>query len=391
MATKTIYFVRFFSYLAVITFLPFYAVWLLSFKLLSVDTAAITVGLAIIMSRFSAVFFANFVKKFHKRDIILMALAGMMIAYIGIAVFSHYHIHWIILWGLVSILLGVTMAVISLSILSLVAFSYTGKRRIHGFSYANIATNLSVGVGPFLGGLLMHYSPHWLPILCMGFVCIAAVVALFLPVDEITNIKKTVWLQAFKVQSKSLLILLVISFLMMVGYAQFYDIFPLFSKAQFGMREIGFLFLLSGLTIAIAQMPLTHLMLKVSRFSALVIANLLFIFGVSLLLFALQGRLWVCICGVILVSLAEVIFLPICRTLCIEWGKGQIPEFALAKLSVAWGLGESIMAGVGISLVGHGYGVISYMVAIFALMLVIILLFSNRKLFAQAHLDHNVN
>jgi len=201
-----------------------------------------------------------------------------------------------------------------------------------------------------------------------------------LPLDKSKAFARAKFKQLFSLGNRKMAVLLLVNFLIFIAYAQFYETFPLLAKDFISTIWIGVLFLINGITIALLQIPISNLMRK-RPFLYLIIAHVLFFIGLLLLPLITLNMYTLIILGIIFISIAEIIFAPIYRSLCIKWNPKTTPEIALAKLNLMWGSGNSLAAYVGLYWIGHHYFAYPYLLGAAALVLAMVVLFFNRSYF----------
>jgi len=342
-----IYIARFFSSFNLFVFVPFYPVWLAQEKLLSPLNISIVTALVIISLRSASLIFANAIKKFHKKQAAVLSLILSTITYLIIFILAVLHIQNIFLWYLLSLILGALIAIASLVLLAAIALNIKESAHLRGFSYMNIALNLSSGVGSLIGALIIHYNLRYLPLAPVFFSLVAIYFALNIPRDPIVSIAQVENNQR-KLNKKPYILLTLASFFTFIAYAQFYDVLPIYANHTIGARMVGILYLVSAIVIVLLQTSFTALLKKLAHPLIVVIGNILFAMGIFLLLFSGQNILYLSFLGVIILSIGEIAWLPTYQTMAIQLYPKNNPVLALAIMMTAWGVGESLATFFGV-------------------------------------------
>lgn len=370
---KRIYFIRFASNFCQSCFFPFLAVWLFKEKLFLATQAAVIVSLGVLSARLCAPFLSSYVKKYDKKYIIFTALFLLSILY-GIFYFlAIYKINSVILWVIISLLIGAALSLNSLSILSYLAIHQDEQTHHDGFSLINIALNLSSGLGPFFGAVVIAYDKTIFPLIPIFFSLLSMSVVIFLNADIPLSKKQSKEAVIFSLGGSHYIFFIFLNMLTFIAYAQFYDVFPVYASQYFNEKTIGLLFVVSSVVIVIAQLPVNRLLKKYSNQSAIVFSNLILGVGTLLFIAASQKLFVLCVLGVILISLAEVIYAPLYQTMAVQLYQPSNPVRALAIQSFSWGLAEAGATFLGIVLVGHGCGDVSFILGVIFIFIIFII------------------
>jgi predicted MFS family arabinose efflux permease len=375
---QRIYFIRFCSNFCQAVFFPFFAVWLWKEKLFSSTEAAFIVSFGIFSTRLSAVLFSKLVNNYHKKYIIISSLLLISILYSFFYFFAVHDVSNFLAWVTLSILVGGSLSVNSLALLSYIAIHNDEKKHHAGFSVINIALNLSSGLGPFLGAITLSHHEKIFPLVPIAFSLLSVFTCFFLAKDSVTN-KKIVSITKFHLGGNKFISFIILNILTFVGYAQFYDVFPIYAMRGMNEQTIGVLFIISSIIIVFVQMPMTKIIEKLSAETSIFISNLMLCVGTLLFIPAADNGFFICSLGVIVISLAEVMYAPLYQSIAIKLFEPNNPVLSLAIQSFSWGLAEAIATFVGIYTAGHGNGYISIMLGAMAALLVSGICFLNLK------------
>ena|SRR3990167_2270315 len=378
-----IYISRFLSSFNLFLFVPFYPVWLHQEKLLSTMNISIVTALVVISLRSASLLFAAIIKKHPKRHVTTFCLLLTIIVYLAIFTLEKFHISYSILWYLLSLLLGSLIAITSLALLSAIALQVKESHHRSGFSYMNIALNLSAGIGTLIASYVMHYDNRLLPVVPILFSLVTIYFSMGIPMDIPVE-------SAMVVKDKNqstqwpFILFIIANVLTFFGYAQFYDVFPIFAKSFIDMRIIGALFLFSGVVIVLLQIPFTKIFEKFNHAVSSAIGNLVFGFGIFLLLFASQSMLYLFFLAIIILSIGEVIFVPTYYAMAIKLSNN--PVMSLAITLTGRGIGESLGTFFGVYTAIHGVGAYSYVAGTLTILFAAFIIF-----FIFKKSNHNYN
>ncbi len=369
-----LYSVRCLSNFCQAVFFPFFAVWLLREKLFSATEAAILVSTGIFATRLAGVFFSKWVQKYQKKKIILLMQGLLIVLYGSIYILAFYKKLFFPCWLLIALLIGSVLSINSLALLSCVALYQEEKQQHTGFSMINIALNISSGIGPYLGAFVLACQPAYFPLIPILFSLLASMVLIFstdMPVEQIkiysSSQNNNAWFG-----NRQFIFFIFLNMLTMLGYAQFYDVFPLYASNGFSEKTIGLLFIVSSIVIVLMQMPVTRLIEKWSISFVIFLSNSLLAVGTILLISARNSNCLLCVVGVILLSLAEISYAPLYQSHAVKLFSPMNPVRALAVQAFAWGIAEALAVLVGIYFVGHGLGVFSILFGVIAALCVAI-------------------
>jgi len=379
-----VYIVRFFSNFALAAFYPFLSVWLLESTDMSAFKISIIVSIGIFMSRAGAIFLSTYVNKHDKRKSIWISIALLMLIVLAMAISNIIGAGSLFLWIPLSILWGVFVSVLTLAALAFIADRTSGQKQKDAFSYINISVNLSSGLGPATGAVMLAYNPILLPIIPIIALAIAIIFSMGIPPDKAehknTAKRKTKFNRAF-------VLLCFINFLTFMSYSQFFNIFPVYSNHFIDKKTIGLLFFISSIVITFTQMPMNKILKKMDAYKAVIIANLLSALGAILLISVESHALISCVMAVILISIAQVIYVPVYQTFAVKLFEGS-STYGLALLTLAWGLGEGFTVILGMHLIDQNIGYLSYWIGGIATLITIPVILASKNLLKMTGDQH---
>jgi predicted MFS family arabinose efflux permease len=309
------------------------------------------------------------VSRHHKKWVIIISLLCICIAQTLFYIFAQYRFSNFFAWLLFAIVTGVMLSINSLALLSYVAIHDEEKKHHMNFAFINIALNLSAGVGPFMGAVMLTRYREQFALLPIVFAILSIFACAFLARDKAIN-KHPTQHTKFHLGGRKFILFLGLNILTYIGYPQFYEVFPVYAMEAMNEEIVGILFIISSVVIVMMQLPIIAWVEKTSASFALAIANLLLAMGTLLFIPAAQNYLSLCILGVVLISIAEVVYSPLYQSLAISLFQPENRVLSLAILSFALGISEASATFVGIYAVGHGYGYISMIIGAFAALIV---------------------
>lgn len=371
-----IYTVRFLSNFAQAAFFPFFAAWLMMVTSLSTEAIAIISGLGFFSARVASLIFSGLIKKATKKRTLMFSMGCVSVAYVLLFYLALFQVTSPFLWAIVALLLGSGLSVTSLAILSFITNVTAHNKRYGGFAYVNMALNLSSGIGPMLGSLLLEAWPVWLPLLSVFLALLSFLPLYYLPHDS-APVEQEVKSDSGGSGSNNRLFILLMgaNFLTFLGYSQFFNIFPAYAKDFLDPKLIGALFLLSSIVIVGSQLVIKRLLEHFDETTSIVLGNILLVVGTLMLGVFIDQHLLLVILAVIIVSVAEVIYVPLYQAMTVKYVTADRSVLALAVLSVTWGASEFVAVAFGVYLIGYQLGIYSYIIAGIAGLLTIPLAF----------------
>lgn len=366
---QLVYFIRFCSNFCQAAFFPFFAVWLFKEKLFSAGEAAFIVSLGIFSTRLSAILFSSLVRKYHKKYIIISSLTCISILYGIFYLFATREISNLVAWITLSILLGGLLSLNSLALLSYIATHNDEKQHHAGFSYINIALNLSSGLGPFLGAIILSHHTRFFPLVPILFSFTSMLACFWLTKDNITS-TRSLTDEKFSFGGNKYIFFILLNILTFIGYSQFYDVFPVYAMHQMSEKNIGLLFIISSVVIVLSQIPISNFITTLSARTSILLSNLILAIGTLMFIPATDNGFAICAMGVVFISLAEVAYAPLYQTLAIRLFESKNSILSLAIQSFSWGIAEAFATFIGIYTAGHGYGYVSIILGAIAALFV---------------------
>lgn len=345
--------------------LPFLSVWLIKARDVSgVDTASV-LGAAILASRAGSALLPPLLRRFQTRGIVVTAntvAAGLMVllwAYPGRSAD--------VLAGLV-ILLGLAMSSATLALKALVAGAYSTTRRLHGYSVLNLAVNVGSGLGPVIGGAITASDLPILPLAVAALEALSVTTALGLPSTKISPTTARRLHRSLRPPRATFLAFVAATSLTWMAYAELFDVFPLYATRTHSPGLASALFVVNAGMIILLQMPVSRWAGRAGRPSGGGLggvvggANLILAVGVALLALA-SGRWWfLAVAGVVLFTLAELVWSPAYDTSVPDFAAPLEPMLGFGLAGLGWGLAESLAAAVGTAFVAQGAGSSAFVV-----------------------------
>jgi len=364
-----VYLIRFFTNFCHAVFFPFFAVWLFEEKLFSVTESAFIVSSAVLAMRLGAVFFSKLVSRHHKKWVVIVALLCICLAQTLFYMFALYRFANFFAWLVFAVVTGVMLSINSLALLSYVAIHDEERKPHMSFAVLNIALNLSAGIGPFIGALVLTRYRQQFALLPIIFAILSICSCYWLEKDKAQS-KQPLQKNNFHLGGRKFILFLGLNILTFIGYPQFYEVFPVYALNMISEEIVGILFLVSSVVIVILQMPISAWVERTSVPYAIFAANLLLALGTLLFIPNAQHYFSLCVLGVVLISIAEIVYAPLYQSLAITLYQPENRVRSLAILSFAWGISEASATFVGIYAVGYGYGYISMIIGAVAALIV---------------------
>ncbi|MCM2270978.1 MAG: MFS transporter [candidate division Zixibacteria bacterium] len=231
-------------------------------------------------------------------------LLGMSIAY-------HWGYWWITALFTVNSIFG---SLFMPAVHSLVADILPPEKRLYGYAVARSANNLGWAVGPAIGGYLAKASYPSLFYLSAVLTLVSALIfRYFLKVPPLTNAPTDKFrmrdLLAVK-DDKNLAIHAVLTLLLYLVVAQLIAPFSVYAVSMVGISEtqLGFLFTLNGLMVALLQIPITRLFAHKTFTYQLALGSIFYFVGYGMLGILIGFEYF--IFALFVVTLGEVIMSP---------------------------------------------------------------------------------
>lgn len=234
--------------------------------------------------------------RYGRKKLLTLSIFGTFLGYLMIAFgIQHKLLIWVFMGRIVDGFTGGNISVAQ----SAMADMSKPEEKSKNFGLLGAAFGLGFILGPFIGGKLSDSSVFYLftnatPFLFSAVLSLANLILIAINLKETYNIREYKSLNLFKgfanlkkaVSTKNIHTVLVISFLVSLGFATFVTFFQLFLISKFNYRQgdIGNFFAYIGIWIAITQ---GFILRKVSaRFSASQVLRISIIgMGVAMLLY----------------------------------------------------------------------------------------------------------
>ncbi|WP_460369871.1 MFS transporter [Pseudomonas sp. Tul1A2] len=357
-----IYFVRFLSSAAWSCFYPFMAIWLNSTVGLSTSAAGVVVGFAIVSNRIGALAFQGMLDKVDRRREIALALFCVAVAACCMLLTAALGITHTLLWIALVVVFGVANSIATISQISYIVQYFGEAEHERVLSYENVAANAGAGVAPFVASLILAGAGYWfvaLPLL-LGVMATASTTL-------IPHVARSVGLQpagnaslaGLPEASPKVVAFMAINFLTMMGYAQFYYVFPTYATERFSSELVGILFLVASGIIIFSQVYVTALFQRVSRLSRVIVSNLLIGAGCLLLTISSQAQA-VLFLVVVFIVIGEMICGPLYQAQAVKIWRGR-SSVAMAVQTCVWGAAEATAAVLGLLAVAQELSFLSFL------------------------------
>lgn len=332
--------------------IPYFAIWLIHYEQLTPIHAASVVGIYIVMYRSGALLFSTLLVKRSPKLILIVSLMIATALHITFYIFGVGDVKKFMWWFLTALSLGGVLSIITVLILSYQQQISSKVSDETFYAYLNIALNLSSGAALYLGAYMLHHYPSYLPLSPAVFTAFALLLSFFLPYYKSTSREQTSGGLIKLLRNVNFMKFVTASAFSLVGYACFYDLFPLYVHRFLHAKVIGGLFLYGSLLIVVLQMLLQKLIRELKLSQTLMLANMVLAAAV-LFLFLGKQQLTIAIIGVTLLSISEMIFLPIYYAQTVKLAAPIHSSHAIALLTALWGFTEAATATVGTYLIAH--------------------------------------
>ena len=234
------------------------------------------------------------------------------------------------------------------------------ERRGRTMAFLRLAVNLGMSAGPFLGGFIaVGLGYNWLFWLD-GITCILAGLYFLGKInklgtgyqtEESTTKTDTTRSSTPPYKNADYLLFLFASFLMGLAFNQWFNSIPVFIKSEWGYNEsyIGTLMAINCVLIVAFEMPLIHQLEKLNRIKFSVLTSLFFM-SISFLPFLLPGALYLCIIGIVLFTIGEILYFPFNNSIPLNMSPpSRIGEY-MSWYWMAWSLTRIVGPPIGFSI-----------------------------------------
>ncbi|MBC2656564.1 MFS transporter [Pseudomonas sp. MSSRFD41] len=357
-----IYIVRFLAAAAWSCFYPFMAVWLNTVVGLGTSAAGIVVGCAIVANRVGALAFQSVLDKLERRLEIALALLCVAVCALLMLLAAAFGITNIIVWLVLVVVFGVANSVATISQISYIVQHFREGEHERVLSYENVAANAGAGIAPFVASLILAGAGFWFAALPLLLGVLATLSTTLVSRTQRTagygtggGLAKAVRMGA----SPRIVAFMAINFLTMIGYAQFYYVFPTYATERFSSELVGVLFLIASAVIILGQVYVTALAQRISRLWRVVVANLLIGIGCLLLMASSQTQA-ILFVVVVFIVIGEMICGPLYQAQAVKIWQGR-SSVAMAVQTCVWGAAEAIAAVLGLLAVARELSFLSFL------------------------------
>ncbi|MEL6251528.1 MAG: MFS transporter [Bacteroidota bacterium] len=247
-------------------------------------------------------------------------------------------------------------------------------------SFIRIAINLgwsaAAGIGGFIAVSLGYNWLFWID----GSTCILSAIYFFIvssswkpvPIDSIDSNPKQKSLPEKSrppYQDKTFLLYLFASFLMGVGFIQWFHTIPLFIKTDWGFDEryIGMMMTLNGILIVLLEMPLVDQIEKAQKLKVSLLGGMALL-GISFFPFLLPASLYFFCLATLFFTFGEIFFFPFNNSLPINMSPESRRGEYMSWYWMSWSACSIIGPSIGLSFIDE-FGYDAFWIFIISLML----------------------
>lgn len=357
-----IYFVRFLSSAAWSCFYPFMAIWLNSAVGLSTSAAGIVVGFSIVSNRVGALAFQGVMDKIDRRREIALALLCVAVAACLMLATAAAGVTHVLIWIVLVVVFGVANSIATISQISYIVQYFREGEHERVLSYENVAANAGAGIAPFVASLILAGTGYWfvaLPLL-LGVLATASTTLIpHLTRSTIAASDSLASSASISDASPKVVAFMIINFLTMIGYAQFYYVFPTYATERFSSELVGVLFLVASGIIIFSQVYITSLSQRVSRLWRVIVSNLLIGAGCLLLMVSSQVQA-ILFLVVVFIVIGEMICGPLYQAQAVKIWRGR-SSVAMSVQTCVWGAAEATAAVLGLLAVANELSFLSFL------------------------------
>ncbi|MFT9847750.1 MDR family MFS transporter [Aneurinibacillus sp. REN35] len=304
----------FLTYIGLSMVVPYFAIYLAHYTGLSGPAIGFIIGGSALIGMFGGLAGGVLSDRFGRKNIMLGALLGSAIIFIGLAVSVHP-----IMLVLFTLLKGMATAFFDPCAKALIADLTEPKKRVRAFSYRYLFTNLGFAVGPIIGMIAGVKAESTLPFFVASVIFLMYFVLLWVYVRKYkiadissSGIHRPVLKESLGViqKDKALLLFICGGIMAMSVHGQFSVVLPQYFAAEFtsGLDFIQLLWTVHSLVIIIGSMPVARAVEKRSAFFSIVIGSVLFAIGC--VCFSLSFNVWTFIFSMIIFTLGEIFIAP---------------------------------------------------------------------------------
>ncbi|MDV2990036.1 MAG: MFS transporter [Dehalogenimonas sp.] len=225
-------------------------------------------------------------------------------------------------------------------------------RLVEGYGILRLGQNLGFGLGPVIGGYFwLTTSYAWL-FVAAAFIGVAALVVSYLQLKEsVTSLnmeKITLRAMLLTTQDKTFLGFTLISIIAFMGLGQFISTLSVYTVDRIGLTTVqyGSLLMVNAGLVVTLQYPLSRLINRMKRASALLLGMVVYAAGYVMIGLAGVYGLFILAMGII--TIGEVIFSPVSMTVV-----GELSPVSLrGRYQGFYGLAETLGISLGPTLGG---------------------------------------
>jgi hypothetical protein len=355
----TPYILRFFSYGTWGVLYPFFPLWLLGSGLFTVSGCGLVVGAAVLANRLGSLAFVRVLRPGSERRFVIGSQVAMGAASAVMCLMGLLSVRSLAAWLLVSAAFGLASSLATLAQLTMIVNQFDSVHTRSAFSYENIALNAAGGVAPLISSLVYTASERFYALAPIGFAFVGILLATRLTSRSTNPADAPAGARSAMPGRAVVAILLTANFLTTLAYAQFYGVFSAYATPLLGAQRVGVLFAAGSVAIVLLQSLVTRWSRTTGEPALVVLSNLAMAAGTALLAAAGAG-MPVMLLAVLGITLGEMIYGPVYQTLAVGISGGR-PTVAIGALTFVWGLAESLAVVCGLSLVGAGMGLVSFL------------------------------
>ncbi|MBB6175469.1 MFS family permease [Anoxybacillus tengchongensis] len=340
--------IRIFNSIGFFVYVPLLSLWLVKMKNLDITEMSVVVAAFTFVSKAGNLLVGGVVNKLGIKNSLIVGLWGSALLLTILTFIQSYTFIFVIV-----LLLGISISLYNVSLKTHISLLKEDER-LQAFALLNVAVNVGASVGPLLGGWLLDWNSFGIIIAAIVCYVLAGCVSLLLPRIIIEDAEKGIHIVQFVKSSKSnphffvFVRFIAFSGLFWFLYTQLFTTFPVVVSQYFSGKTIGLFFTVNAMTIIALQgfYPKIQPKWKLEYWYALALV----LNTISYFLLWISHHFWIIFVGVILFSIAEIIWVPTVDHQIVE-KKGMLSSsWAFGISGVLWGMWESIGGFVGLNL-----------------------------------------
>ncbi|MBB5355727.1 MFS family permease [Anoxybacillus mongoliensis] len=340
--------IRIFNSIGFFVYVPLFSLWLVKMKNLDITEMSVVVAAFTFVSKAGNLLVGGVVNKLGIKNSLIVGLWGSALLLTILTFIQSYTFIFVIV-----LLLGISISLYNVSLKTHISLLKEDER-LQAFALLNVAVNVGASVGPLLGGWLLDWNSFGIIIAAIVCYVLAGCVSLLLPRIIIGDAEKGINIVQFVKSSKSnphffvFVRFIAFSGLFWFLYTQLFTTFPVVVSQYFSGKTIGLFFTVNAMTIIALQgfYPKIQPKWRLEYWYALALV----LNTISYFLLWISHHFWIIFVGVILFSIAEIIWVPTVDHQIVE-KKGMLSSsWAFGISGVLWGMWESIGGFVGLNL-----------------------------------------